>query len=215
VVHPYAVAMKQEARSERSRAQILAAALNLFASQGYRGTNMREIAEAAGVSTGNVYHQFPDKESIFKCLLDEYAAITNSPDYPFNRALADGAFPNDLARLGEAARVSIEQNRPYALLFYVDVIEFQGRHIRMFYENMCERYERLAASDAAGSPSASLRDGVSAVVAMQLTTRFLFQYFIVEILFGVPNHYGRDTQTVLAEMSDILGHGMLPCRPKA
>ena len=38
--------MKQAARSERSRAQILAAALRLFSSQGYRGTNMREIAEA-------------------------------------------------------------------------------------------------------------------------------------------------------------------------
>ena len=63
--------MKQAARSERSRTQILAAALRLFSSQGYRGTNMREIAEAAGVSTGNVYHQFDDKEAIFQTLLDE------------------------------------------------------------------------------------------------------------------------------------------------
>ena len=63
--------MKQEARSERSRTHILAAALRLFSSQGYRGTNMREIAQAAGVSTGNVYHQFADKEAIFRTLLDE------------------------------------------------------------------------------------------------------------------------------------------------
>ena len=82
--------MKQAARSEKSRSQILAAALRLFSSQGYRGTNMREIAEAAGVSTGNVYHQFDDKQAIFQTLLDEYATMVNSPSYPFNKAISDG-----------------------------------------------------------------------------------------------------------------------------
>ncbi len=66
--------MNQEARSERSRAQILKAARKLISRQGYRGTSMRDIAVAAKVSTGNVYHQFPDKETIFRTLLDEYLA---------------------------------------------------------------------------------------------------------------------------------------------
>jgi AcrR family transcriptional regulator len=72
--------MKQEARSERSRTQILAAALRLFSSHGDRGTNMREIAEAAEVSTGNVYHQFKDKEAVFQTLLTEYGEMVSAPD---------------------------------------------------------------------------------------------------------------------------------------
>jgi pimeloyl-ACP methyl ester carboxylesterase len=48
------VRMPQEQRSERSRGQILDAALRLFSRQGYRGTSMREIALAAKLSTGNV-----------------------------------------------------------------------------------------------------------------------------------------------------------------
>ncbi len=50
--------MNQEERSERSRSQILRAALKLFSRRGYGATSMRDIALAAKVSTGNVYHQF-------------------------------------------------------------------------------------------------------------------------------------------------------------
>src|SRR5476651_832739 len=130
--------MKQEVRSERSRTQILDAALRLFSSRGYRATNMRDIAEAAGVSTGNVYHQFPDKETIFKTLLDDYGRLVAEPDFPYQRALAAGAFPNDLRGLGLAAREVIEQYRPYVALMYVDVVEFEGIHIRKFYSDVAQ-----------------------------------------------------------------------------
>ncbi|MBV9496807.1 MAG: helix-turn-helix transcriptional regulator, partial [Acidobacteria bacterium] len=58
--------MQQEERSERSRSQILEAALRLFAHRGYGATSVRDIAEEAKVSKGNVYHHFPDKEAIFR-----------------------------------------------------------------------------------------------------------------------------------------------------
>jgi AcrR family transcriptional regulator len=63
--------MQRQARAEQSRRQVLDAALQLFSTQGYRGTNVREIADKAKVSTGNVYHHFEDKEAIFRALLDE------------------------------------------------------------------------------------------------------------------------------------------------
>ena len=64
--------LNQEERSERSRRQILDAALKLFSTRGFGATSMRDIAHKAGVSTGSVYHQFPDKETVFRELLDEY-----------------------------------------------------------------------------------------------------------------------------------------------
>ena len=78
----------QGEKSERSRNGILEAALNLFSHQGYRGTSIREIAEAAGLSTGNVYPHFPDTEALFRTLLDQYWAAIDQPDFPFNQALA-------------------------------------------------------------------------------------------------------------------------------
>ena len=85
--------MNQIERSERSRAQILDTALKLFAHRGYGATSVRDIAEEAGVSKGNVYHHFADKEAIFRELLDVYFGAMSSPEFPFNRALAAGTFP--------------------------------------------------------------------------------------------------------------------------
>lgn len=201
--------MNQEARSERSRAQILEAALRLFSSRGYHGTSMRDIAREAKVSTGNVYHQFPDKESLFKTLLDQYWAAIESPEFPFNRALAAGAFPDDLAALARAARESVEQYRDYVSLIYVDVVEFDGSHIRKFYSDMARRFEVFLAQHRDRIALDRLREGVHPLPAIMVASRFFLQYFAVEILFGVPNHFGRDTETALRQIVDILEFGML------
>jgi len=58
-----------------------------------------------------------------------------------------------------------------------------------------------------------LRPGVSPLSAVMLAGRFFLNYFAVEILFGVPNHFGKNTDEVIAEIADILRHGML--RPDA
>jgi AcrR family transcriptional regulator len=170
---------------------------------------MRDIAVAARVSTGNVYHQFPDKETVFRTLLDQYWEAVSSPDYPFNRALYDGAFPNDLEALGRAARETVERYRPYIALIYVDVVEFEGSHIRKFYSDISSRFEAFLATPQAQRDSQALRPGVSPLLAVMLATRFLLNYFTVEVLFGVPNHFGRDSDTVLREIGDILARGML------
>src|SRR5204863_6655347 len=86
--------MQRDEKSERSRRQVLDAALQLFSHQGYRATTMREIAERAGVSTGNCYHHFPDKETIFRTLLEEFWTVTQTNRYPFTRTLRTGRFPD-------------------------------------------------------------------------------------------------------------------------
>ncbi len=202
--------MHQHERSERSRERILDAALKLFSHQGYRGTSIREIADAAGLSTGNLYHQFPDKETIFNGLLDQYWDIVAAPEFPLNKALVEGAFPDDLEALGRAARESVKHYRAYVALIYVDVVEFEGRHIRRFYGEMARRYEDFMRSHPARrAVERKLRPGVSPVSAVMLATRLLLHYFAVELVFGVPNHFGKDSDTVLREFADILSHGML------
>ena len=150
----------QEERSERSRGQILRAALKLFSSFGYHGTSVRDIAEEAGVSTGNVYHQFADKETIFRTLLDQYWDALAQPEAPLNRALAEGAFPDDLEKLARAARESVAKYRRYVSLVYVDVVEFDGSHIRRFYADMAGRFQAFLESDAGRAGLDQLRDGV-------------------------------------------------------
>lgn len=202
--------MLQQERSDRSRKQILDKALRLFSRQGYSGTNIREIAEAASLSTGNVYHLFADKESIFKALLERYFAILATPDFPLNRALANGAFPDDLEALGRASRESVRKYRPYVALIYVDVVEFEGKHIRRFYSEMAQRFEAfMAAQPSQAAVREKLRPGVSPVSAIMLATRFFLHYYAVEIVFGVKDHFGKNSDEALREIAHILRHGML------
>src|SRR5688572_19020137 len=133
--------MQREEKSERSRRAVLDAALHLFAHQGYRATAVRDIADRARVSTGNVYHHFPDKETIFRALIEEYLEITESRRSPYTRVLYEaGRFPDNIEALGFAAQATVRQFRDYLALFYVDVIEFGGTHIQKFYARMAARF---------------------------------------------------------------------------
>jgi len=198
--------MARATKSEHSRRQVLDAALQLFSHQGYRATTMRDIADEARTSTGNVYHHFPDKEAIFRTLLDEFGAITDSKRYPYTRALAGGGFPENLEQLALAARDSVREFRSYIALIYVDVIEFDGTHIRKFYSDMGKRYSSLLEIDEIRP---RLRPGVSPISALLTTSRIFFNYFSLEILFNVPEPFGKKSTEVVKEICDVLRNGMM------
>lgn len=201
--------MQREERSERSRRQVLDAALELFSHRGYRATTVRDIAGEANVSTGNVYHHFPDKETIFRTLLDEFWSITETKRYPFRRALLTGQFPDNIEQLGLAARDSVREFRSYIALIYVDVIEFDGTHIRKFYAGMGQRLAGIIGDEALERIKSRMRPNVSPISALLMTTRFFFNYFSIEILFNVPEPFGKDSRDAVNDIADILRHGML------
>lgn len=198
--------MQREEKSERSRRAVLDAALYLFAHQGYRATTMRQIADRAEVSTGNCYHHFPDKDTIFLALIDEYYEITESERFPFTRVLFHSEpFPDNLEQLGYAARDSVRQFRNYLALFYVDVIEFGGTHLQKFYSGINDRYARYFKTQP---PQARLRPNVSPESALLLTARIFFNYFSMEILFSVPEPFGKNPNEVVKEIADIIRNGV-------
>ena len=65
----------QRGRLSRSarRAQLLVAARDVFAAQGYHAAAMDDIAERAGVSKPVLYQHFPGKLELYQALLTTYA----------------------------------------------------------------------------------------------------------------------------------------------
>ncbi len=61
----------QQERSGATTAELLAAARELFASEGYAGTSLDAVCLRAGVSKGALYHHFRNKEALFHAV---YAA---------------------------------------------------------------------------------------------------------------------------------------------
>jgi TetR/AcrR family transcriptional regulator, transcriptional repressor for nem operon len=61
-------------RSEHIQERLLDLGLTFFAKQGYHGTGIKEIVEAAGVPKGSFYNYFSSKEVFAEAIIRHYAA---------------------------------------------------------------------------------------------------------------------------------------------
>lgn len=60
----------QQERSAATRAALVAAARELWGARGYAAVGTPEIATAAGVTRGAMYHQFADKAALFAAVVE-------------------------------------------------------------------------------------------------------------------------------------------------
>ncbi|MDH3944602.1 MAG: TetR family transcriptional regulator [Anaerolineae bacterium] len=60
-----------------TRENLLSAALRVFSQKGYSATRLDDIAQAAGVTRGAIYHHFGGKEELFMALVSEREAGVN------------------------------------------------------------------------------------------------------------------------------------------
>lgn len=63
---------KVQKRTIESRKKFLNAAYSAFTEKGFYSVNLKDISERAGVSVGNFYNYFNDKEEIYCVLAEEY-----------------------------------------------------------------------------------------------------------------------------------------------
>jgi TetR/AcrR family transcriptional regulator, cholesterol catabolism regulator len=77
------------------RSEIVGIAAELFASKGYANTTVREIADAAGILSGSLYHHFDSKESMIEALLRDFLERI---DAQYRRVIAAAADPVDALR---------------------------------------------------------------------------------------------------------------------
>jgi AcrR family transcriptional regulator len=61
----------QAERTEATQAALIAAARPLFAQRGYAGVGTEEIARAAGVTRGALYHHFDGKRELFAAVYEQ------------------------------------------------------------------------------------------------------------------------------------------------
>lgn len=200
---------KQE-RAEVSVERALDAALALFSKQGFGATSMRQISDDSGVSMGNLYHHFPSKEAIFEQLLLCYWERLQHPEQPLQKLFARADFPDDLEDMAQRIEDVVGDNIPYIRLIYIDVIEFDGRHIRPFYEGMAERFKEAYGARLRARKQAGDFGDIDPLVAVIMATRWLFYFFTIEKCFGVPMHFGMKPEEATEEFIRILRLGVLP-----
>jgi AcrR family transcriptional regulator len=67
-------ALRWERRPDERPQELLDAALAVFAERGYRNARIDDVAEAAGVTKGAVYHHFANKEQLLSRAIEHYLA---------------------------------------------------------------------------------------------------------------------------------------------
>ncbi|WP_141576587.1 TetR/AcrR family transcriptional regulator [Actinomadura sp. WMMA1423] len=97
------------------RARLLAVAAELFATQGYAGTTVRDIADKSGILPGSIYHHFSSKEDMLDVILRDFL----SPLYEgFSEIERQGDDPREA--LSKLIRVSFAWivEAPHAVAVY-------------------------------------------------------------------------------------------------
>ena len=90
-------------RPENRRTELLGIAARLFASKGFRNTTVRDIADAAGILSGSLYHHFDSKES----MVDEILSTFQQELFgQYDEILASDEDPR--TKLERAVRVSFD-----------------------------------------------------------------------------------------------------------
>jgi AcrR family transcriptional regulator len=113
-------------KGETTRLVIEDAALELFITNGYHATSMRQIAEQAGLALGGIYNHFASKEEIFEGIVVD--------KHPYKKVLplileAQGETTEEF--LKNAMKIIIDEisREPYYLkLMMIEFVEFNGGH---------------------------------------------------------------------------------------
>jgi AcrR family transcriptional regulator len=137
--------------SSGRRDALIAIAADLFAERGYRSTTVREIADAAGVLSGSLYHHFDSKESIIDELLSNYLDELLAT---YREIVSEGGSSIEvLSRLVHAAFSSFDRHRAAIMVF---------QNERQYLLNY-PRFDYLAKSEQAVSRLwlKVIRDGIA------------------------------------------------------
>ncbi|HEX4732601.1 MAG TPA: TetR/AcrR family transcriptional regulator [Solirubrobacterales bacterium] len=86
-----------------SQEDLLGVAADLFADRGYAATTVRDIAEAAGILSGSLYHHIDSKESILDAILSRFIARSLAA---YEAVIAEGKEPKETFE--ELVRTSLE-----------------------------------------------------------------------------------------------------------
>lgn len=146
------------ASREARRAQILDAALGVFADQGYHQTSVSDLVKAAGVARGTFYLYFDSKEAIFLELLD--GMLRHLRDNVGGVDTTPEARPpaEQLLQLTEHIFDTAVNNRPLTRIIFREAVGLDAAveaRLTAFYADLMEW---LSASLRAGQALGMVRD---------------------------------------------------------
>ncbi|PAZ11818.1 TetR family transcriptional regulator [Streptomyces sp. SA15] len=146
------------AKTPARRAEIVRAARDSFAENGYAKASLRDIADRAGITHAGLLHHFRNKDELLAAVLAERDAEE------WQQGVAQVDSPDQLAPyLGELIRH--HQKAPELMRLWIELAAAASRSDHPAHAYFAERYERGRAQFAEGfhdeATRSRIREGVS------------------------------------------------------
>jgi AcrR family transcriptional regulator len=189
-------------KRERTRLSILDAAYNFFITQGFHGTSMRQIAQAAGFALGSTYNHFGSKEDIFVAIL-----LERHPYHYIMPALQSAVGKTAEEFVKNAAQTLVTELGQHPEVFnllLIEIVEFKGAHIPLIFKDVFPNVMKIA-------QKVSAFQGLRPIPLPLLMRAFLatfFAYYLSEILLvnaPIPELH----ENSLEGFIDIFLHGIV------
>lgn len=166
-----APATDREAHADGSRRdEILESAASLIAASGLR-TSLQEIADAAGILPGSLYHHFDSKEAIIVELIGRYRADLDRLADAADRRLAatpDDGLRNRIFELADDLAACAQRNRAALLLTFYEPPTGAGEDlVRAAQQTRSAIEEAAVATFRRAQESGYVRDGVDVATLAQ------------------------------------------------
>lgn len=146
---------KEEAA--QTRQELLEASLSIFSQQGYAAARLEDIAEAAGVTRGAIYHHFGSKADLFLALIDEAAALGSAA---VQQAIGGGgSFLEITQRVLVRTMSLLEQNRRFREVMALMLFKTGGSPELQALEQLRRDQARTQVEQLAGFFQAGIEQG--------------------------------------------------------
>jgi AcrR family transcriptional regulator len=193
----------QISKGERTRRGIMEAAYELFLTQGYAATSMRQIAERAGLALGGIYNHFLNKEAIFSELI-----LERHPYQQILPIMLNTPADNPESFVRSAAQTMVDElgKRPdFIKLMLIEIVEFNGRNMPKIMESVLP--EVLPLIQHFGQQKGILRD-IPPFIFFRAFLGLFFSYYITELLIG-DTLIIQTQSNALDHFVEIFLHGVL------
>jgi AcrR family transcriptional regulator len=202
-------------RIEKNQRRIEAAALKLFTRQGFHGTNIREIAEKIGVSTGAIYTYYPSKEAIFSNLVRGYRTRIEQWRVQMCERLKDPLSPQGLKTLGAEIRKLVYRDPEYLLLLYIDVVEFQNQHFTATFHDVPEQFRRMLGARLRTAGQDAEWRGPDPAFVLASAYLYFFTYAGIEKLYRGNRHMAVSDDQAAQRFAELLCRGLWTSDPES
>lgn len=194
------------------REDILKASLHLFATKGFHGTSMRDIAREADITEGLIYHYFAGKRDLFRAIIEEYSFL------PLLRTLPELAGQLDLRGLllvlARGFFDVLRQNTELVRLLLQEVQVFPEEKEAFFSDMVGQSISELG-DIIDQRTSERVRSQVDPQVAARLFFNSLLAFFVEQEILGGKQVLPADENVYIEHLVDMFVRRLGTGRPKA